>query len=164
MGNMIIAGVILYGLFFLACYLGTGTDEKNLKSFYSYPKEVQEILSTHEKFKNRIPKKQSTSLVFHSNLMLFSFLFSVIGILLRLSDFEKAFLYFFILGQGLNLFDFFIIDMLWWRNTKRTRFSVIPEAEKYRELSKHKMAFLKGIPLFFAVAAFSTVAVSVILK
>ena len=26
-----------------------------------------------------------------------------------------------IIGQGLNIFDLFIVDLLWWRNTKRVR-------------------------------------------
>ena len=34
--------ILLYGLFFLMCYLGTGSLKKNMKSFYSYPDEIQE--------------------------------------------------------------------------------------------------------------------------
>lgn len=29
-GLQIIVGIVLYGLFFMMCYLGTGTDKKNL--------------------------------------------------------------------------------------------------------------------------------------
>ena len=36
--------IILCTLFFILCYLGTGTDEKNLKSYDSYPNEVQKLI------------------------------------------------------------------------------------------------------------------------
>lgn len=49
--------IILCSLFFILCYLGTGTDEKNLRSYDSYPNEVQkrirEIDEYSGKFKER---------------------------------------------------------------------------------------------------------------
>ncbi len=36
---VIIETFILCIVFFMLCYLGTGTDEKNLKSYSSYPDE-----------------------------------------------------------------------------------------------------------------------------
>lgn len=38
---VIIETFILCIVFFMLCYLGTGTDKKNLKSYSSYPDEVQ---------------------------------------------------------------------------------------------------------------------------
>ena len=32
-------------VFFLLCFLGTGTDEKNLKNYSSYPDEVQNLIN-----------------------------------------------------------------------------------------------------------------------
>lgn len=37
----IIVAVLFYLLFWFMCYLGTGTDKKNIKGFRSYPDEVQ---------------------------------------------------------------------------------------------------------------------------
>ena len=49
----------------------------------------------------------------------------------------------------------FVIDLLWWRNTKRIRFSFLPDKEIYQDPSKHIGSFVRGIPLFAAIAALS---------
>ena len=55
--------------------------------------------------------------------------------------------------QALNLFDFLVIDLLWWRHTKRVRFSGTEESpELYADPRKHFYAFLRGVLLFLAVA------------
>lgn len=56
---------------------------------------------------------------------------------------------------GLGLFDLVVIDLLWWRNTKRIRFSFLPEKARYQDPGKHIGSFLRGTPLFAAVAALS---------
>lgn len=53
------------------------------------------------------------------------------------------------------MFDFVIIDLLWWRNTKRIRFSFLPEKEHYQNIREHIGSFFRGIPLFAVVALFS---------
>ncbi len=50
------------------------------------------------------------------------------------------------------MFDLVVIDLLWWRNTKRIRFSFLPEKSHYQDPSKHIGSFLRGIPLFAIVA------------
>lgn len=45
-----------------------------------------------------------------------------------------------------------LIDLLWWRNTKRIRFSFLPEKACYQNPRKHIDSFLKGIPLFAVTA------------
>ena len=60
----------------------------------------------------------------------------------------------------MNLFDLVVIDLLWWRNSKRIRFSCIPEKEAYQNPKKHVDSFLRGIPTFAVVA----VIVALILK
>lgn len=57
--NMICAGIIIYGVFFLMCYLGTGTTEKNMKSFHSYPDKIQEKIRANDKLAVLIMKKLS---------------------------------------------------------------------------------------------------------
>ena len=63
------------------------------------------------------------------------------------------------LGEGLGGFDLVIIDLLWWRNTKRIRFSFLPEQSHYQDPTKHVSSFLRGIPLFAAVAVLSALIV-----
>ena len=60
----------------------------------------------------------------------------------------------------LGLFDLVVIDLLWWRNTKRTRFSFLPEKKYYQNPKKHIESFWRGIPLFAAVAALSALIVT----
>ena len=65
------------------------------------------------------------------------------------------------MGIGLNLFDLFVIDMLWWRNTKRIRFKELDaDAKEYKNPKKHFMAFVRGILVFICVA----VTVSILMK
>lgn len=84
---------------------------------------------------------------------------SVLGFCLRnvleLNGYLPTFLYFLALGEGLGLFDLLVIDLLWWRNSKRIRFSFLPEKEYYRDPAKHLGSFVRGIPMFAAVAALS---------
>ena len=97
------------------------------------------------------------------NLLLFTVVFSVLGLALKnildLNSFGTAFWFFLTLGEGLGGFDLVIIDLLWWRNTKRIRFSFLPERSHYQDPTKHVSSFLRGIPLFAAVAVLSALIV-----
>lgn len=158
---MIYAGIIVYGLFFLICYLGTGTTEKNMKSFYSYPDEIQEKIRTNDKLVALIPKKSSYAASFLSNYVLFTVIFFIVGLLVKIEGLWNNLPYFLIMGIGLNLFDLLIIDMLWWRNAKRIRFEALDASvDEYKSSKKHVMAFLRGIPVFVCVA----VTVSILLN
>lgn len=73
---------------------------------------------------------------------------------------------FLILGEGLNLFDLIVIDLLWWRNSKRIRFSCVPQIEMYKNPRKHIESFFRGI-IFSSFSLFigvSVVVLSFILK
>ena len=65
-------------------------------------------------------------------------------------------------GEGLGLFDLLVIDLLWWRNTKRIRFSFLPEKKYYQNPKNHIESFLRGIPLFAAAAALTALIVTVL--
>ena len=136
--------------------MGTGTDKKNIGGFRSYPDEVQNRVYQDEVLGKMIPKKQSASITIISSILLFTVVFTVIGLVgrgaLGLQDFNTAAWYFFWLGEGLNLFDLVVIDLCWWRNTKRIRFSCVPEKEAYQNPKKHVGSFLRGIPMFAVVA------------
>ena len=91
--------------------------------------------------------------IFAGNLLLFTALLFAMGLLTRQEYFAGNFLNTLLLGQALNLFDFLVIDLLWWRHTKRVRFSGTEESpELYADPRKHFYAFLRGVLLFLAVA------------
>lgn len=165
-GLQIIVGIILYSLFFLMCYLATGTDKKNLGGFRSYPDEVQKRVYQDEVLGKLAPKKISVPITLLSNVIMFTVVFSVLGIVLKealsLGDFRKTFLYFLVLGEGLNLFDLVVIDLLWWRNTERIRFSCVPEKEMYQNPKKHIDSFVRGIPVFALSALLATLMVTIL--
>ena len=101
-----------------------------------------------------------------SNQLLFTVVFSVLGLVFKtvlgLTSYRAAFFYFLALGEGLGLFDLVVIDLLWWRNPKRIRFSFLPEKAPYQDPQKHIGSFVRGIPLFAAVAAISAGIVSIL--
>lgn len=138
-------------VFFLLCFLGTGTDEKNLKNYSSYPDEVQNLINEIAEYRGRY-KEHSKAAVFLSNFLLFLFLFFILGLFIRDSSFLQNFVSLTIMGQSLNVFDFLVIDLLWWRNTKRIRFTKIPEKELYRNPKKHIWSFIRGVVMYLIIA------------
>lgn len=162
----IIIAIIIYFLYWGICFLGTGTDRKNLIGLRSYPEEVRSRVQSDPQLGKAVPKAKSTATVLLSNFLLFTVLFSVLGLALKsvlsLDGYLSAFWYFLVFGEGLGLFDLLVIDLLWWRNSKRIRFSFLPEKEYYRNPKKHIESFLRGIPLFAAVAALTALIVTVL--
>lgn len=126
---------ILYVLFFLICYCNTGSDEKNIKSFSSYPNEIQLILRENANIYNKI--KITTPLIsFISNIIVFTAILFVFGLFIKKVSFTDNFTNVLILGQSLNLFDFLVIDLLWWRNSTRIRFTGTEHMDQYIKILK----------------------------
>lgn len=155
-----IATAFLFYLFYwFCCFLGTGTDRKNLAGLRSYPDTVQQAVREHLMLGKTAPQEKSIVSILVGNLLLFTIVFSVLGLALKnilgLNVFLTAFLFFLALGEGLGLFDLVVIDLLWWRNTKRIRFSFLSEKKHYQDPSKHIGSFLRDIPLFAVVAVLS---------
>ena len=146
------------------CFLCTGTDEKNLAGLRSYPDEVQ--TAVRERLGKDAPGAKSIPSILLGNLLLFTALFSVLGLAVKnafpFDNYLEAFWYFLLLGEGLGLFDLVVIDLLWWRNTRRVRFSYLPDAAPYQVPSKHIGSFVRGIPLFAVVAALSAAVVTLL--
>lgn len=162
----IIVAALLYLLHWGVCWLGTGTDKKNLLSLRSYPDGVQDRVRKDSPLAKDVLKEKSTAVILLSNLLLFTVLFSVLGLALKtqlhLDSYLSAFWYFLALGEGLGLFDLVVIDLLWWRNTERIRFSFLPEKSLYQNPKKHIKSFLNGIPLFAAAAALAALVTTVL--
>ena len=162
----IIVAVVFCFLHWGICFLGTGTDKKNLIGLRSYPEEVQKRVRSDPQLGKDVPKAKSTTAVLLSNFLLFTALFSVLGLalksVLKLDGYLSAFWYFLAFGEGLGLFDLLVIDLLWWRRTKRIRFSFLPEKKYYQDPNKHIKSFLHGIPLFAAIAMLAALIVTVL--
>lgn len=103
------------------CFLGTGMDKKNLIGLRSYPDEVQNRVRSDSQLGKAVPKAKSTAAILLSNLLLFTVIFSALGLALKnvlnLNGYMPSCWYFLALGEGLGLFDLLIIDLLWWRNS-----------------------------------------------
>ena len=160
----IIIAIAFYFLYGGICFLGTGTDKKNLMGLRSYPEEVQNRVRSDPQLGKAVPKAKSTAAILLSNLLLFTAMFSVLGLALKsvlnLDGYLSAFWYFLAFGEGLGLFDLLVIDLLWWRSTKRIRFSFLPEKNNYQDPKKHIESFLRGIPLFAVIAALTALIVT----
>ena len=140
-----------YFLYWFICFLGTGADRKNLAGLRSYPDAVQKAVREHPVLGKAAPQEKSIIAILLANLLLFTVVFSVLGLALKnildLNSFVTAFWFFLTLGEGLGGFDLVIIDLLWWRNTKRIRFSFLPEQSHYQDPTKHVSSFLRLFPL-----------------
>ncbi len=151
-------------LYWGMCFLCTGTDKKNLAGLRSYPDAVQDVV--RERLGGDAPKEKSIPSILLSNLVFFTVIFCVLGLALKsvlaFDSYPPAFWYFLILGEGLGLFDLLVIDLLWWRSTRRIRFTFLPDKALYQDPSKHLGSFWRGIPLFAAVAALSAWVVTLI--
>ena len=158
MGNLVLAVIIIAFclLFWAGCYKGTGSDEKNLKGFRSYPVRVQELVRAQKELAGKVPERVSMPRTLLANILVFAVLFFVIGLILQFTvgfrSVGEVFVYFFLFGEILNLFDLVVIDLLWWRNAKRIRFSFAMEKELYQDPKQHVDSFLRGIPTFAVVA------------
>ena len=149
---LIIEIIILCTVFFALCFLGTGTDEKNLKSYASYPDEVQKRIREVDEYQGKFHEANKLATWF-ANLVVFLVLFMIFGAFLCEKDFTQNFINLLILGQALNIFDLLVIDLLWWRNTKRIRLTKVPEKSLYQNPKKHIEAFFRAIPMYIVVAA-----------
>ena len=166
MGTKVLTAVVFYLVYWGACFLGTGTDAKNLAGLRSYPDAVQQAVRQNPQLGAKAPAAKPMWKILAGNIVLFSAIFSALGLALKsalgLDGFAAAFWYFLALGEGLGLFDLLVIDLLWWRNTRRTRFGFLPDKAMYQDPAKHVGSFVRGIPMFAAAALVSAAVVSVL--
>ena len=70
-------------LFWLGCYKNTGTDEKNLLGFRSYPDEIQNMIYRNENLSKKVPAGINMLKVVISNIVVFAVIFGIIGTILK---------------------------------------------------------------------------------
>ena len=148
---LLLETVILCSAFFVFCFLGTGTDEKNLRNYMSYPDEVQKRIREIEEYRGKY-RETSIFATWMANFLIFTVLFFALGIRIRQPNFLHNFMSLLFLGETLNAFDLIVIDLLWERNTKRIRLVKIPQKKLYQNPQKHMQAFLRALVLYFLVA------------
>lgn len=96
---LIVETLILCVLFWGICYFYTGSDEKNIKSYTSYPDEVQCIIKENPKLKSKI--KVTPSLVsFVSNILMFGAILFLFGLFIRQESFKSNFINILVLGKA----------------------------------------------------------------
>ena len=159
--GLIIECIIICVIMWIICFSLTGNDYKNLKGLRSYPIEVQDIIKKNQKYKDKI-KPINMIKIFISNLIMFSIILLIFGLFIKSENFIRNFINVLILGEVLNLFDLVVIDLLWWRNTKRIRFSDIPEKEKYQNPKQHVDSFKRGIIMYLIIAVIDGIILTVI--
>ncbi|MFQ9516194.1 MAG: hypothetical protein ACLRZ9_10240 [Eubacterium sp.] len=156
--TVIILTIILCFVFWGCCYISTGGDEKNIKALATYPDEIQAYIRTNPKLRKQIEKENilvspNPVKTFLANTVTFFVVLFLLGIVIRTKSFFINFLRLSVMGQGLNLFDYVVIDLFWWRNTKRIRFTGTENnPERYRNPRKHTISFVKGIVMFLIIA------------
>lgn len=102
---LIVELVILCALFWGICYLNTGSDEKNIKSYASYPEEVQEMIKKDPALQAKM-KVTSPVVSFVSNILVFGVVLFIFGLFVKENGFKDNFINLLILGQCFNVFDY----------------------------------------------------------
>ena len=119
-------------MFLVLGFLLAGHRERreNIRNFSTYPDEVQKIVKARPELSGNI-RQRGPAAIFAGNLLLFTALLFAMGLLTRQEYFAGNFLNTLLLGQALNLFDFLVIDLLWWRHTKRCGFPAPRKVRNY---------------------------------
>ena len=79
----IILAIAFYFLHWGVCFLGTGTDRKNLISLDSYPEAVQKRVREDPALAKNAPKTKNMAVVWFGNFLLFTVVFSGLGLALK---------------------------------------------------------------------------------
>ena len=88
---LIVELVILCILFWGICYLNTGNDDKNIKSYASYPDEVQEMVKKNPALQPKV-KTVSPFVSFISNIVVFGTVLFIFGLFVKEDGFQANFI------------------------------------------------------------------------
>lgn len=79
----IATALLFYLLYWFCCFIGTGTDKKNLNGLRSYPDGVQQAVREQKELSKIVPKEKSIISILLGNLLLFTVVFSALGLALK---------------------------------------------------------------------------------
>ena len=80
---LLIETIILCSVFFGLCFSGTGTDEKNLRNYMSYPDEVQKRIREIEEYRGKYRETRKFA-TWMANFLIFTVVALLDGYLLTL--------------------------------------------------------------------------------
>lgn len=156
-GRILVCSAVLCAVLFLACFAGTGGDERNMRNFYSYPQAVRDAVLSDPRLAGMVPRRRSGAVSFVGNLVVFAVALLIVRLAARPVGLAATFLGLLAVGEGLNLFDLLVIDLLWWRRSSRVRLSGVEDPALYRDPLPHVASFLRGIPMFALAALIASI-------
>jgi purine-cytosine permease-like protein len=120
---------------------------KNPLRFYSdYPQKIKERIKSLPQYKDKIPTSQKNygvkiiALIFLCAVLVETCYYS------SATTFIKAFTHVFIITTAINLYDLFILDLIWFCHSRHFRIAGTEDmVEEYKNPSKHIKGFLIGI-------------------
>lgn len=128
--------------------------KKPLSYFYDYPKEVQARMRTLPQYKDKIPPRASVNL--KKKIPAFVAILIILALVAWFSGargFGMGALYAFGLFMVVNLFDTFILDMIWFCHSSRIRLPGTEDMVKeYNSIRKYWLDLVKGTGIGLAVA------------
>ncbi len=152
--TLVIEAVILCALFTLPI-LAMSKDP--LRTLYNYPPNIQQRVMSLPEYAGRIPTRKKKIAVKLTACFLFIVILSlVLRYVNKCVSFPQAFLTGFLLWTAVNLFDLFILDILWFCHDPRF---VLPGTEDmvgdYHDYGFHLRGFFigEGIALVVCCAA-----------
>ncbi len=83
--------IILCALFWRICYLNTGSDDKNIKSYASYSDEAQEMIKKNPVLQSKT-KAVSPVTSFVSNILVFGVVLFIFGLFVKEDGFKDNFM------------------------------------------------------------------------
>lgn len=147
--KVILMIVCLCGMLFAACYVGVGSDARNLKCIGMYPKKTQVEI---QKLYGVEGRRRNGFVVLILNCLVFMVVFYGVGLVVCEGLMWRDFLVLSVIGQCLNLFDLLVIDLWWFKRSKRVRFSKLMGDEWYCDTSMHVGSYVRGVLMFEVVA------------
>lgn len=149
---LVICWAALCLVLFITCLLNTGSDRKNMTSFYSYPEAARNAVEADKRLSPMIPNKRPLAVTFVSNLVLFAAALWIVAKVAGLGGLAQTFIALLVVGECINLFDYLVIDLLWWRRSPRVRFSGLDDPQLYADPRPHTESFARGITMFMIAA------------
>ena len=158
---LIIESLILCIIFTMFIYY---LSKDPIKTLYNYPPNIQEKVRSLKKYKNKVPnKKDKLSKKLIACLVIIIILSLVIRFVHSYTTFIQGFYSSFILFTIVNLYDFIVLDVIWFCHDKRFIIKGTEDMTKdYHDYMFHFKGFLIGEVLGLIICALTGVVVTII--
>ena len=140
--------IIVLCLIFTLVFVGT-TLKDPLSMVHDFPPEIigkVKELGLLKESQDRKSKKIIIKRIFA--IIIFGFIFAlVVYNFNNVDNFIKGFLYTYLICFIVNTYDTIVIDLIWFRNSKKARIPGTEDMKEYKSVLFHIKAWLKGILL-----------------